>query len=50
MLTCTKTDTQLQFLDAQIQEEVRAGRLSESFGTQLLPGMYSIPIHAVPKP
>jgi hypothetical protein len=50
MLTCTKTDTQLQFLDAQIQEEVCAGRLSESFGTQLLPGMYSVPIHAVPKP
>jgi hypothetical protein len=50
MLTGTRTNDQLRFLDEQIQEEIRAGRLSESFGTELLPGMYSVPIHAVPKP
>jgi hypothetical protein len=50
MLTGTRTDEQLRFLNEQIQEEIHAGRLSESFGTELLPGMYSVPIHAVPKP
>ena len=50
MLTCTKSDEQLHFLDKQIGEEIRAGRLSESFGSELLPGMYSVPIHTVPKP
>ncbi|KAJ8582929.1 hypothetical protein M405DRAFT_749452 [Rhizopogon salebrosus TDB-379] len=50
MLTGARTDEQMQFLGAQIQEEIRAGRLSESFGPDLLPGMYSVPIHAVPKP
>ena len=30
--------------------EIAAGRYSESFGMELLPGMYSTPIHAVPKP
>ena len=26
------------------------GRFSKSFGKELLPGMYSMPIHVVPKP
>ena len=50
MLTCTKSDEQLCVLDNQIHEEIKAGRLSESFGSELLPGMYSVPIHTVPKP
>lgn len=33
-----------------MQEEIRQGRVSESFGQQLLPGMYSVPMHTVPKP
>ncbi|KAH9950547.1 hypothetical protein B0H21DRAFT_674457, partial [Amylocystis lapponica] len=39
-----------QFLRDQRDEEVSLGRFSPSFGTKLLPGMYSMPIHAVPKP
>jgi hypothetical protein len=38
------------FLRAQRDEEIRLGRYSESFGTELLPGMIAQPIHAVPKP
>jgi len=34
----------------QIDAEVRKGRYSEDFGPDLLPGMYSSPTHAVPKP
>lgn len=38
------------FLSTQRDLEVQKGRFSESFGTSLLPGMYCMPIHAVPKP
>jgi hypothetical protein len=38
------------FLESQRQEEIAKGRFSPSFGPDLLPGMYSMPIHAVPKP
>ena len=38
------------FLHTQIQTEQDKGRFSHPFGTILLPGMYSMPIHAVPKP
>lgn len=37
------------FLCDQIAKEVRVGRYSPDFGPTLLPGMYSMPIHAVPK-
>ena len=37
------------FLSEQCKAEIRDGRFSEPFGTKLLPGMYSMPIHAVPK-
>jgi hypothetical protein len=37
------------FLRDQIAKEVRVGRYSSDFGPELLPGMYSMPIHAVPK-
>lgn len=41
---------ELEFLRSQRDEEVRLGRFSPSFGPALLPGMYSSPTHAVPKP
>ena len=45
-----KSDKERQFLRSQRDIEVAAGRLSPSFGPDLLPGMYSMPIHSVPKP
>ena len=45
-----KTEREASFLRDQRDIEIRARRYSESFGTDLLPGMYSTPIHAVPKP
>jgi len=39
-----------QFLKDQLEVELTKGRFSPSFGTDLLPGMYSMPIYAVPKP
>jgi hypothetical protein len=38
------------FLRAQRDIEIAKGRFSPSFGPTLLPGMYCMPIHAVPKP
>ena len=40
----------LDFIRAQVKVKVAAGRYSASFGPELLPGMYSSPVHAVPKP
>ncbi|KAJ2926574.1 hypothetical protein H1R20_g10496, partial [Candolleomyces eurysporus] len=37
------------FLDAQVNSEVEKNRFSQPFGPNLLSGMYSMPIHAVPK-
>ncbi|KAF8988981.1 hypothetical protein BDQ17DRAFT_1180874, partial [Cyathus striatus] len=45
----SQSDREQEFLLAQCQQEVLLGRFSPSFGTDLLPGMYSMPIHAVPK-
>jgi hypothetical protein len=45
-----KTEHEAGFLRDQRDVEIAADRYSESFGTDLLPGMYSTPIHAVPKP
>ena len=39
-----------QFLRDQWDEEIYLGRFSESFRTDLLPGMYAMPIHIIPKP
>jgi hypothetical protein len=39
-----------QFLREQRDEEIRLNRFSESFGPDLLPGMYAMPIHVIPKP
>jgi hypothetical protein len=41
---------ELDFICEQQDKEIRTGRFSNSFGKDLLPGMYSMPIHAVPKP
>ena len=45
-----KDPGQLDFICAQRDKEIEAGRFSQSFGEDLLPGMYSMPIHVVPKP
>lgn len=39
-----------QFILQYISDEEEAGRYSSAFTGELLPGMYSMPIHAVPKP
>lgn len=45
-----KTDKERDFMASQVETEIAAGRFSPSFGADLLPGMYSPPVHAVPKP
>jgi hypothetical protein len=45
-----KNQTELDFVCEQRDKEIKMGRFSDSFGTELLPGMYSMPIHVVPKP
>ena len=45
-----RTKAEQDFIEAQIDKEVLAGRYSEDFGPDLLPGMYCSPIHTVPKP
>ena len=40
----------LNFISAQIDVKVAAGRYSTPFGPDLLLGMYSSLVHAVPKP
>ncbi|RDX43240.1 hypothetical protein OH76DRAFT_1361410 [Lentinus brumalis] len=39
-----------RFLREQRDEELRLGRFSPTFGPDLLPGMYAMPVHIVPKP
>ena len=43
-------DKKCNFIRDQCLKERYKGYFSESFGTELLPGMYSMLIHAVPKP
>ncbi|KAG2113133.1 uncharacterized protein F5147DRAFT_770991 [Suillus discolor] len=45
-----KSDAEKEFVKSQIDKEVALGRYSEEFGPDLLPGMYSMLVHAVPKP
>jgi hypothetical protein len=45
-----KSEKERLFLREQRDVELSRGRYSESIGKDLLPGMYSMPIHAVPKP
>ncbi|KAF8426443.1 hypothetical protein L210DRAFT_3313070, partial [Boletus edulis BED1] len=44
------SDHRLDFIAKQFREEKECLRFSPSFGPDLLPGMYSVPVHAVPKP
>ena len=44
-----KTPEEAAFLQEQIDKEVMCGRYLEPFGSDLLPGIYSMSIHAVPK-
>ncbi|KAI6007089.1 hypothetical protein EDD15DRAFT_2383953 [Pisolithus albus] len=46
----TRSPAEHDFILSQINKELEAGRYSPGFGGNLLPGMYSMPIHAVPKP
>src|SRR6202522_553086 len=45
-----KTEHEADFLRSQRDVELVAGRYSEGFGSDLLQGMYSTPIHSAPKP
>ncbi len=42
--------TRLKFFRRQLRHEQMKGRYSQAVGPTLLPGMYSLPIYAVPKP
>ena len=46
----SKRKEHIDFITAQVETEVRLGRYSRAFGPDLLPGMYSSPVHAVDKP
>jgi hypothetical protein len=45
-----KSEAEVEFLHLQVDKEVAIGYYSQAFGPDLLPGMYNMPIHAVPKP
>jgi hypothetical protein len=45
-----KTQGEVDFVHAQINKEVMLGRYSQPFGPELHPGMYSSPLHTIPKP
>ncbi|KAJ6603641.1 hypothetical protein B0H10DRAFT_1822465, partial [Mycena sp. CBHHK59/15] len=45
-----KTEREREFLEHQSREEEQLQRHSPAFGSELLPGMYSTPVLAVPKP
>lgn len=44
------SDCEQSFIRSQWDVEVKKGRFSPTFGPELLPGMYSTPVIAVPKP
>ena len=37
-----------KFVWSQFREEIKKGHFSQSFGKHLLPGMFSVPSHAIP--
>jgi hypothetical protein len=45
-----ESEAEAKFVKSQINKEVELGHYSEAFGPDLLPGMYSMPVHAMPKP
>ncbi|KIK55266.1 hypothetical protein GYMLUDRAFT_62687 [Collybiopsis luxurians FD-317 M1] len=44
------SDKERNFVDEQCKKEIELGRHSPAFGPDLLPGMYSTPVIAIPKP
>jgi hypothetical protein len=44
-----KNDDEARFIRSQCKVKIKKSRFSPSFGNQLLPGMYCMPVHAVPK-
>lgn len=46
---CPPDEHKASFLRTQRDIETSKGRFSAAFGSELLPGMYASPIHAVPK-
>jgi hypothetical protein len=49
-ISMPEKDSDADFLRPQRDIEVEKNRFSAPFGPDLLPGMYSMPIHAIPKP
>ncbi|KAJ8482207.1 hypothetical protein ONZ45_g15028 [Pleurotus djamor] len=45
-----QSEEETQFLREQVQNEINLQRFSKPFGSTLLPGMYNMPVFAVPKP
>ena len=46
----SQSDHHFDFITNQFREEEACSRFSPSFRGELLPGMYSVPVHTVPKP
>ena len=46
----SQSDHHLNFITNQFHEEEACSCLSPSFEGELLPGMYSVPVHTMPKP
>ena len=45
-----KSEKEHDFLEEQVQTEIAAECFLELFGMELLLGVYSLPVHAIPKP
>ncbi|PBK81850.1 hypothetical protein ARMGADRAFT_947599, partial [Armillaria gallica] len=45
-----RSEMEQKFICGYRDDEIAAGRFSTPFGPDLLPGMYSTPVHVVPKP
>lgn len=45
-----RSSDEAAFIESQVRQEQEKGRFSPEFGPDLMPGMYSMPVHAVPKP
>lgn len=47
---CPRSEMEQKFILSYRDKEIAAGCFSELFGSELLPGMYSTPVHAIPRP
>ena len=45
-----KNNEEKLFIHNQFRDEIKKNHFSSSFGKCLLPGMFTIPLHAIPKP